>query len=60
MTETFRYSMSLKLDELINPQGHDKAEKGHIKNEGITRDVAENNGEGFSQSPVPRDVDENK
>jgi len=50
--------MSLKLNELINPQGQDKAEKRHIKNEGITRDVTENKWEKFSRDPVPRDVDE--
>jgi hypothetical protein len=58
MTEIFRNSMSLKLNELINPQGQDKAEKRHIKNEGITRDVTENKWEKFSRDPVPRDVDE--
>ena len=52
--------MSLKLRELINSQGRDKEKKRHIKNEGITRDVTENKGGGFSQNPVPCDVDENK
>ncbi|MGD0220834.1 MAG: hypothetical protein ABSF71_00740 [Terriglobia bacterium] len=52
--------MSLKLHKLINFQGQDKAENGHIKNEGISRDVTENKWGEYSQNPVPRDVDENK
>jgi hypothetical protein len=60
MTEILRRFMSLKLHKLINFQGQDKAENGHIKNEGISRDVTENKWGEYSQNPVPRDVDENK
>jgi len=38
-------SMSLKLNNLVNSLPRGRGEKEHIKNEGITRDVIENNGD---------------
>jgi len=63
-------SMSLKLNNLVNSLPRGRGEKEHIKNEGITRDVIENNGD-ENWHPVmlmktndltclPRDVDDNK
>ena len=37
--------MSLKLNNLVNSLPRGRGEKEHIKNEGITRDVIENNGD---------------
>ncbi len=38
-------SMSLKLHKLSNSPLPGRVEKEHVKNEGITRDVIENNGD---------------
>jgi len=68
--EIMTESMSLKSNKLVNPALPTSGEKEYIKNEGITRDVIENNGD-ENWHPVmlmkindltclPRDVDDNK
>ncbi|MGD0222747.1 MAG: hypothetical protein ABSF71_10445 [Terriglobia bacterium] len=43
--EIMTESMSLKSNKLVNPALPTSGEKEYIKNEGITRDVIENNGD---------------